>query len=147
MEDEATAGSGQGGVGSKEDLRIGSDVDDEAQEGHAPRLFPDPGRPTAQQRAIHEAIHIPFRSRCRECVLGRGRDRQHRRIEDEDGVPRVSRDYMFFTEYGVFTTIDEAEASIRASGGLRKHCLAVMVLKDFKYNRLWVYPGVKSAES
>ena len=70
MEDKATAGSSQGGVGSKEDVRIGSDVDDEAQEGHAPRLLSDPGRPSAQQRAIHEAIHIPFRSWCRECVLG-----------------------------------------------------------------------------
>ena len=38
--------------------------------------------------------------------------------------------YMFFTEYGVFGTLDEAEASIQQNGGLQRHCLTVMVLKD-----------------
>ena len=77
-------------------MRIQSDVGgDEAQEGQAPRLLRDPGQPTAQERAAHACIHVPFRAWCRECVLGRGRDRQHRRIEDEDGVPRVSMDYFY----------------------------------------------------
>ena len=134
QEEPASASEGPGGVDSKKDVRIMSG--DEAQEGHAPRLLPDPGRPTARERAIHEAIHIPFRAWCRECVLGRGRDRQHRRIEDEDGVPRVSMDYMFFTEHGVYVTLDEAEASNREHGGLQKWCLTVMVLKDFKYKSI-----------
>ena len=58
---------------------------DEAQEGHAPKLLPDPGQPTARETEIHDAIHVPIRAWCREGVLGRGRDRQHRRIDDEGG--------------------------------------------------------------
>ena len=83
-------------------------------------------------------------------VLGRGRDRQHRRIEDEDGVPRVSMDYMFLTEHGIFGTIDEAEASMQADSDAQRHCLTVMVLKDFRYKSIWAYPvegkGVSAAE-
>ena len=62
----------------------------------------------------------------------------------------MSMDYMFFTEYGVFGTLDEAEASIRDNGGLHKLCLTVMVLKDFRYKSIWAYPvegkGVGAAE-
>ena len=126
---------------------IGSD---EVQEGRAPRLLKDPGQPSAQERAAHACIHVPFRAWCRECVLGRGRDRQHRRIEDEDGVPRVSMDYMFLTEHGIFGTIDEAEASMQADSDAQRHCLTVMVLKDFRYTSIWAYPvegkGVSAAE-
>ena len=135
----------------EEETQVLKDTGDgEVQEGQAPRILRDPGQPTAQARAEHACTHIPFRAWCRECVLGRGRDRQHRRIEDEDGVPRVSMDYMFFTEYGVFGTADEAEASIKENGDVERHCLTVMVLKDFRYKSLWAYPvegkGVGAAE-
>ena len=146
-----SAASGDKVEQGDEEMRIQSEVGgDDAQEGQAPKLLRDPGQPTAQERAIHACIHIPFRAWCRECVLGRGRDRQHRRIEDEDGVPRVSIDYMFFTEYGVFYTLEEAEAAIRKNGSVDKYCLTVMVLKDFKYKSIWAYPvegkGVGAAE-
>ena len=49
-------------------------------------------------------------------------------------------DYMFFTEYGVFGTLGEAEASIQENGGLQRQCLTVMVPKDFRYNSIWAYP-------
>ena len=146
-----SAASGDEVMKGKEEMRILKNVDgDEAQEGQAPRLLRDPGQPSAQEKAAHACIHIPFRAWCRECVLGRGRDRQHRRIEDENGDPRVSMDYMFFTEYWVFGTLGEAEASIQENGGLQRHCLTVMVLKDFRYKSIWAYPvegkGVGAAE-
>ena len=59
-------------------------------------------------------------------------------------------DYMFLTEYGVFGTLGEAEASIQENGGFQRHCLTVMLLKDFRYESLWAYPvegkGVGAAE-
>ena len=128
-------------------MRIESD---EAQEGHAPKLLPDPGQPTAREKEIHDAIHVPFRAWCRECVLGRGRDRQHRRVDDESGVPRVSMDYMFLSEYGISLSRDDADELIRKNGGLIKFTMTVMVLKDFRSKSVWAYPvegkGVTAAE-
>ena len=38
----------------------------------------DPGKPTDKQIEEHRITHLPFRSWCRWCVLGRGRGLQHR---------------------------------------------------------------------
>ena len=93
---------------------------------------------------------MSFRAWCRECVLGRGRDRKHRRFEDEDGIPRVSMDYMVLTEYGIAKSIDEAENLIKKGGGLQRSCMTVMVFKDFRSKSVWAYPvegkGVGAAE-
>ena len=82
--------------------------------------------------------------------MGRGRDRQHRRIDDEDGIPWVSMDYMFLTEYGIAKSIDVAEHLIKKGGGLQRSCMAVMVFKDFRSQSVWAYPvegkGVGAAE-
>ena len=125
-------------------------VGDAAQEAHALRILRYPGQPSAREKEIHRCIHIPFRAWCRECVLGRGRDRQHRRIDDEDGIPRVSMDYMFRTEYGIAKSIDEAEDRIKKGGGLQRSCMTVMVLTDFRSKSVWAYPvegkGVGAAE-
>ena len=42
------------------------------------RIAADPGKPTDRQIEEHRMTHIPFRSWCRWCVLGRGRGLQHR---------------------------------------------------------------------
>ena len=68
VEEDQTATTGaEEDKGDQEDVRIEGDA---AQEGHAPRVLPDPGRPTAREREIHDAIRVPFLAWCRECVLG-----------------------------------------------------------------------------
>ena len=81
-----------------------SDVEDcedappsESQEARAPKVLTSPMQPTKAERDLHRLIHVPFRAWCRECVLGRGRDRCHRRIVGEDDVARIAMDYMFLT--------------------------------------------------
>ena len=67
-----------------------------------------PEQPTAAERAAHDLTHCPYRSWCRACMLGRGRDRPHHRIDHRgDIVPRVALDYMFFTDYGITKTLEE----------------------------------------
>ena len=34
----------------------------------------DPSKPTDEERREHELTHLPFRSWCRHCVRGRGRE-------------------------------------------------------------------------
>ena len=125
-------------------------VDDAAQEAHAPHILRDPGQPSAREEELHRCIRIPFLSWNRECVLGRGRDRQHRRIDDEDRISRVSMDYMFLTEYGIAKSIDEAEDLIKKGGGLQRPCTTVIFLKHIRSKSVWAYPiegkGVGPAE-
>ena len=88
-----------------------SDVEDcedgdpsDLQEARAPKALTSPIQPTRAELEMHKLIHIPIRAWCRECVLGRGRDRYHRKIVGEDDVARIAMDYMFLTEYGFFLT-------------------------------------------
>ena len=88
-------------------------VGDAAQEADALRILRDHGQPSPREKEIHRCIHIPFRAWCRECVSGRGRERQHRRIDDEDGIPRVSIEYMFLT----VSALQRASTKPRTSSG------------------------------
>ena len=59
----------------------------------------DPKQPTAEERKEHELTHLPFRSWCRHCVRGRGKEEDCKKTGDEDRlVPQVSVDFMFMGE-------------------------------------------------
>jgi hypothetical protein len=63
-------------------------IDDEAQEeleaeevqrgSRKMTKLNDPKEPSAEERRIHEMTHLPFRSWCRHCVRGRGKEAAHR---------------------------------------------------------------------
>ena len=62
-----------------------------------------------KEREEHEATPCPYRSWCRHCVRGRGRNSPHfkkkSQEEDQEGkVARVSMDYFFMS-------VDEEKAS------------------------------------
>ena len=88
----------------------------------------DPGNPTKKQIEQHRWCHLPYRSWCRWCVLGRGRGLQHRaRIGSV--VPIVGIDYFFLTSSGVklkeeLGIGDEEIEQGRARGEITK-CLMV----------------------
>ena len=70
-------------------------------EARTPKIARHPDEPTAEERRKHNITHCPYRSWCRACVLGRGKDRYHRRIDCRSNtVSRIAMDYMFFTSYG-----------------------------------------------
>ena len=49
-----------------------------------------------QEKEEHEMTHLPFRSWCRHCIMGRGREEDCRKsMEEERQVPEVHLDYMF----------------------------------------------------
>lgn len=58
--------------------------------------------PTKKEREEHEATRCPYRSWCRHCVRGRGRNSPHFKKKEEEGsaetkVARVSMDYFFMS--------------------------------------------------
>ena len=73
----------------------------EQEEEEAVRLKParDPKCPTNQERAAHEATHMPFRIWCEECVKGRLTNRAHSHQKEEcHEVPSVHLDYAFVSK-------------------------------------------------
>ena len=83
----------QNGEGSAEEVRV-------------PKTPPDPGKPTARERAEHMVLHYPYRSWCRHCARGRGCSRHHKRRSAEDRefskgrVPTLSFDHCFLGAEG-----------------------------------------------
>ena len=44
----------------------------------------DPHKPSEQEREEHEMTHLPFRSWCRHCITGRGREEDCRKTTQEE---------------------------------------------------------------
>ena len=78
-------------------------VDGNGEEAEPVKHAIDPGAPTMKQVEEHRTRgHIPYRSWCKWCVLGRGRGIQHRKT-GTSAVPIVGVDYFFLTKGGVHT--------------------------------------------
>ena len=85
MAEEET--NGEEGKEDREAAQSGSRRDTECQEVQVPKVAADPGQPTAREKALHDLLHMPFRTWCYDCLQGQGKDRYHLRIQDEDGCP------------------------------------------------------------
>ena len=60
------------------------------------RNIGDPRLPDAREVEEHNLTHVPYRNWCPHCVMGRGKDLDHRRsIEDARRVREFSFDYFF----------------------------------------------------
>ena len=72
-------------------------VEDEGEEWRKPKTLTSPMRVTAEERALHELIHMPYKPWCKYCVWARARNMSHsgKLKEADGGVPRVSMDYNF----------------------------------------------------
>ena len=66
------------------------------EESEVVRQLPTPDMPTRSEFLDHCVTHYPYRSWCKHCVEGRGREFPHR-LHDVSarGVPTVSFDYAF----------------------------------------------------
>ena len=57
-----------------------------------------PDMPSPAEVEAHRETHLPYRSWCIDCVLGRSGGQQHRRVVDnESSVPMIVLDYFFMT--------------------------------------------------
>jgi hypothetical protein len=75
----------------------------QAQEDHQARGVKDPGKPTREERAHHELLHVPFRPWCEDCVRGKAADDPHLRQDhgqEDEEMPKVSVDYGFISTEG-----------------------------------------------
>ena len=70
-------------------------VEEEGEEWRKPKTLTSPMRVTAEERALHELIHMLYKPWCKYCVWARARNMSHseKLKGSEGGVPRVSMDY------------------------------------------------------
>ena len=87
-----------------EDVGEGEEVQIQEELGEEVEILTEllhPGQPTKKQVEEHRTRgHMPFRSWCRWCCLGRGRSMQHH-AKEGSVIPIVGLDYFFLTEAGV----------------------------------------------
>jgi hypothetical protein len=78
------------------------DLQEDGVEAVVPKCAKDPGEPTSEERERHSKTHLPFRSWCRKCVMGRGRDNPHTHKKDrtEQGIPIIGVDFYFIGTLG-----------------------------------------------
>lgn len=97
------------------------ELEADAEEDCAPRrTAPDPGQPTAEQVAEHRIDHLPYRSWCEQCVMGRGTGEPHKR-GPEGSIPVIAFDYLIVTRSGVFAKQQDAHGEV---------ILKILVVKD-----------------
>ena len=94
--------------------------DEPSEEAELVKVAQDPGNPTKDQVAVHRITHVPFRTWCRWCVLGRGHGIQHMSRGAKTWiVPIVGLDYFFLTKGGVKARkeLDMEDAEIQEARG------------------------------
>ena len=64
------------------------------------KMAPDPGQPTRQQLAEHRITHVPFRSWCKWCVMGRARGPPHAPWGGS-AIPIIVLEYFYITRGSV----------------------------------------------
>ena len=108
-----------------DEVNIEENVDTEVE---PVRMAADPGKPTDRQIEEHRACHLPYRSWCRWCVLGRGRGLQHR-IRTGPVIPIIGLDYFFLTGAGVVLQkelkMDDMQVNEARTKGEVVKCLVV----------------------
>ena len=73
-----------------------------SEEAEPLKVAPSPTMPSAAEIEEHRISHIPYRSWCRECVMGRGLGEKRGRHQGRDhGVAIVGIDYFYVTTRGI----------------------------------------------
>ena len=94
-------------VGPVEDV-ADDEIELEETEEEDAQFLKCPGEPSPQQLEQHRASHLPYRSWCRWCVMGRGTGTSHSKLMRESTVPRVGVDYFFIID-GIVNFRQEVE--------------------------------------
>ena len=77
-----------------------------AEEAVSSKKFPGPKLPSPEEVAAHRVDHLPYRSWCKWCIMGRALGEQHKSREDVSTIPVIGMDYFFLTSKGVESVED-----------------------------------------
>ena len=107
-----------------EKIILSQDEEAEVEVKETCRVLPTPGNPTGAQREEHRASgHIPYRTRCQECVASRATGELDRRRTGERTACVLAFDYLYLSKSG--SVIPRAELGDREDIDL-----VILVAKD-----------------
>ena len=102
----------------------------EGGEAQIPKCVKDPGEPPEKEKLVHSKTHLPYRSWCKHCVMGKAKAKPHFNstpdMKATTTVPVVGVDYAFAGN----TNADNEEWAE----------LKIMVMKDEKSKYLFAIP-------
>ena len=58
------------------------------------KMFPLPGQPTEAERARHDVTHMPKADWCEHCTKGKGKDRDHKRLDHDRAISQLDYSYL-----------------------------------------------------
>ena len=91
------------------DEQLDDELEVEAEDAAPLPVAPSPTMPSPAEVEEHRITHIPFRSWCRECTMGRGLgERRGRHLGREHKIPVVGVDYFYISD-GELKTRQELE--------------------------------------
>ena len=95
-------GGGEEKVEEKEEKGEQVEAEDEPAEAgiRKPIKMNDPKEPSEEERRQHNLTHLPYRSWCKHCVGGRGKEAPHRRRDYQGELPELHLDYAFMGNEG-----------------------------------------------
>ena len=76
------------------------EVDEQEFGMRSTKKMQDPTLPSQEEVDEHNKAHLPFRSWCRHCVRGRGREASHQRTKEKPGMSEVHFDFFFMGKEG-----------------------------------------------
>ena len=85
----------EGGAMGETEFEV--DTEDELGERKTKKMQ-DPKMPTKTEIEEHNLTHLPFRSWCRHCVRGRGKELPHKRVGEHGEMPELHVDMCFLGE-------------------------------------------------
>ena len=87
--DDPVESENTGGASSSRDHGKPVDSDEDHAESAKNKSVPNVRGPTRKEKEEHEETHCTYRSWCKHCVKGRGREDGHNRKTQEDERPEV----------------------------------------------------------
>ena len=101
-----------------------ANIVDSIEEARIAKVGRSPYSPTLQEREVHEATHLPYRSWCAVCVAGRRDNAPHRTVKpQEHQVLEVGTDYCFMRRRVEEDTTTVVVTKDRDSRAIRAHAL------------------------
>ncbi len=77
------------------DVHVETESEEEADELKHAKDIARSSHGTVEQ---HRVTHVPYRSWCKQCVMGRGVGKPHATVTGESSVPIVGMNYFYMTK-------------------------------------------------
>ena len=124
-----------GGLRGEELNGVEEEVAEDGEECERQPTLPTPTLPSASDVDKHRCTHRPYRSWCRHCVEGRGREQGHVATDQSARkIAIVGFDYMFVGKRRTYEREEELEEDDKADGVLK-----VLVVRCFKSKALFAH--------